>query len=211
MCIRDRFSSRFALGKLLTSPNRWCPQTNNRAYFHTKWSLLFIYLFTFDIVVLTCCNISGAIHGSTATACDGNWWAIWLLSTLPWTGKNIHLFNPDKHTSPFAPIKIWLPFNALCQQQQKIKFIGIQVLQKYSKLQIWLALHENLTLEMAGHMFLLKQHAFKKMFLSKYLWIIPILWRYSRPCKISHRIAETNSSHMPSGKLFFNMSAQDPS
>ena len=44
-----------------------------------------------------------------------------------------------------------------------------------------------------------------------YLWTIPILWRYSRPCKISHRMADTNGSHMPSGKLFFNMSAQDPS
>ena len=161
------------------------------------------------MVVLTCCNISGAIHGSTATACDGNWWAIWLLSTLPWTGKNIHLFNPDKHTSPFAPIKIWLPFNALCQRK-KNQIHWHPSLLNYSKSQIWLALCGNLTFELAGTCF-----CWSSMLLRKcsclYLWTIPILWRYSRPCKISHRMADTNGSHMPSGKLFFNMSAQDPS
>lgn len=57
--------------------------------------------------------------------------------------------------------------------EKKIKFTGIQVLLNYSKSQIWLALCGNLTFELAGHMFLLKQYAFKKMFLP-----IPVNYSY---------------------------------
>lgn len=164
----------------------------------------------FGMVVLTCCNISGAIHGSTATACVGNWCAIWMLPALPWTGKNIHLFNPDKHTPPFEPIKIWLPFNALCQLKKKSNLLAskfYRILQScksgWHLTGTW-PLNQLITCFYSSSMLLRKWSCL-------YLWIIPILWRYSRPCKISHRMAETSSSHMPSRKLFFNMSAQDPS
>ena len=39
----SQFSESMAQGKLFTSQNRWCPQTNIGPYFHTKWGLLFIY------------------------------------------------------------------------------------------------------------------------------------------------------------------------
>ena len=59
----------------------------------------------------TCRKISGAIHGNTATACDGKWWATWGFSRF-W-GNMMDFLNPDKHTIPSEPTKIWLPLTAL--------------------------------------------------------------------------------------------------
>lgn len=93
----------------------WLPWVGQVRYYmrdHCSYKIYYTAVLSFSVPkLLTCCKISGAIHGKTATACEGKWWA--LLDLSPSCGSIIDFLKPDRQTVPSAPIKIWLPFTAL--------------------------------------------------------------------------------------------------